>query len=231
MKQGIEHTAHLETEQTAEEVAAQTQQSVSENLQTEVQEKNYSYLTLGILFFIMSATGWFIEIIFYLIRDGVIINPGVLHGPWVPIYGVGGICILVLLKDWKKSPAATFLFIIILCGVVEFITGLALELMTGAKWWDYSNFFFNIEGYVCLEALLLFGVIGMLFVYRFAPACERWLSNIPNKTQKIVLGILLVLFVVDIVFSLISPNYAAAELNRIAFAGIQNVLSGFLAAS
>ena len=54
-------------------------------------------------------------------------NRGVLHGPWLPIYGGGGVLILLLLNKLRKRPVLEFVGIVILCGCVEYTTSVVLE--------------------------------------------------------------------------------------------------------
>lgn len=172
----------------------------------------YSLNTLITLFLIASVFGWTFETVLYLINDGVLTNPGVLYGPWLPIYGVSSVLIVVLLRGLSEKPVVLFFSIMILCGAAELITGNLLELATGAKWWDYSNFALSIGSYTCLEALVVFGVGGMMLVYILAPTCERILQQVPLRTQRVFLGILLSIFFVDMSYSFMNPNYAATDL-------------------
>ena len=43
------------------------------------------------LFFLLSFFGWLWEVGIYLVKDGEFVNRGVLFGPWLPVYGCGGI--------------------------------------------------------------------------------------------------------------------------------------------
>lgn len=47
----------------------------------------YSLQTLILLFFTFSFIGWVWEVSLHLFGSGVFVNRGVLHGPWLPIYG------------------------------------------------------------------------------------------------------------------------------------------------
>ena len=68
------------------------------NLDTPNYMRNYSVPSLIILFFVFSFIGWAWEVSLHLVRDGVFVNRGVMYGPWLPIYGSGGIMILVMLN-------------------------------------------------------------------------------------------------------------------------------------
>lgn len=138
--------------------------------------------------------------------DGAIINRGTTWGPWLPIYGVGGVMTLVLLKRFAAKPVHVFVFAYIGSGILEYTTGWALEQFRGVKYWDYSESLFNINGRVCLEVLTLFAVGACVILYIAAPAMDNLFRKIP-KTPKVVLCVVLVaLFAVDLVFSAIYPK-------------------------
>lgn len=179
-------------------------------------EQNYPFISLFLLFIFLSVCGWFFESLLYLVNENVLINPGTLHGPWVPIYGAGGLFSLIFLKRWRDRPIIVFVLIIVVCGLIESTTGYFLEALTGARWWDYSGFTFTIGRYLCLEALLAFGIFGMLLIYVIAPAFEERLQKVPQRIQKALVVFLLSLFVVDVLYSFTSPNYAASKRIHVA---------------
>lgn len=61
-----------------------------------------------LFFFVCAFIGWIWEIILTLIQTGNIVNRGVLHGPWLPIYGFGGVGILLLVGHLRKYPPLVF---------------------------------------------------------------------------------------------------------------------------
>lgn len=67
-------------------------------------QKTYSISTLILMFFLFSFTGWVWEVACHLVEDRMFINRGVLFGPWLPIYGAGGVMILVFLKRFFERP-------------------------------------------------------------------------------------------------------------------------------
>ncbi|MGI6005909.1 MAG: DUF975 family protein [Ruminococcus sp.] len=169
--------------------------------------RHYSIWSLIVLFFIFSFVGWMWEVSLHLIADGDFVNRGVLHGPWLPIYGSGGVLILTLLHRIRRHPAIEFLCIIFLCGVVEYSTSYFLEVThNGQKWWDYSGYFLNLNGRICAEGLFVFGVGGMAFVYLAAPVLDNLIRKIRGKILVPVCFALLFLFVGDAVYSSRFPN-------------------------
>lgn len=170
-------------------------------------DRSYSFLNIVLLFFAFSMIGWFWEVILHIIQEGAIVNRGVLYGPWLPIYGSGGVLILLLMRRFAQKPILTFFLIILVCGVVEYFTGWALETFMHTKWWDYSGFFLNLHGRICAEGLLVFGVGGCAILYIGAPIMDEVLCRIPRKIRTVAAVILLSCFLADMAYSfLCQPN-------------------------
>ncbi len=167
----------------------------------------YSIQFIILFFFIFSFIGWIYEVSIHIVRDGEFVNRGTMFGPWLPIYGSGGILILTLLYKFRRSALLQFFAAVILCGFVEYFAGFALEYFNdGMKWWDYSGYFLNIHGRVCAEALIIFGLGGIAVVYLIAPILSSYFSSVKVKVLNTIVLILISLFVVDLVYSSVNPN-------------------------
>lgn len=168
--------------------------------------KSYSIPSLILIFFSFAIVGWLWEVLLHLIDDGTFVNRGVLHGPWLPIYGWGGILILVLLYKLRKHPPLEFSSIIILCGLVEYFTSLYLEVKFGLRWWDYHGYFLNLHGRICAEGLLVFGLGGMAGVYLLAPLLDNCFQKLNKKLLYSLCVSLLCFFLFDKIYSGVYPN-------------------------
>lgn len=168
--------------------------------------RHYSLPSLAALFFIFAMFGWVWELFFYYVQQGKIINRGVLHGPWLPIYGVGGLIVLIFLFVLRRRPVLHLIATVILCGVVEYFGGWALETIFDKKWWDYSGYFFNIDGRVCAEGLFVFGAAGMAFIYVLAPLLDNMIRKAQQKILIPIEAVLLVFFIIDVIYSAFVPN-------------------------
>ena len=168
--------------------------------------RHYSVTSIIIMFFIFSFIGWTWEVCFHLVTDGEFVNRGVLHGPWLPIYGSGCLMILVLLNKLRKHPVAEFFAAFTICGVVEYFTAVFLEMKFGEKWWDYTGYFLNIDGKVCAEGLLIFGLGGMVVVYFVAPLLDNIIRKLPLKVVIPICVALALMFTADQVYSSYYPN-------------------------
>ena len=123
------------------------------------------------------------------------------------IYGFGGVLILTLLYRLRKSPTKEFAVSIVLCGVLEYFTSYFMELANGGiKWWDYSGYFLNLDGRICAEGLLVFGIGGFAVVYLIAPALDNLFRKMKPAAVIVICAILLSVFVCDQIYSLKYPN-------------------------
>lgn len=173
-------------------------------------DRSYSLVNLIMMFFIFCFVGWLWEVSLAFISEGMFVNRGTLHGPWLPIYGTGGVIILVLLKKLREKPALEFVAAMVLCGCLEYFSSWYLEMThDGQRWWDYTGYFLNINGRICAEGLLTFGLGGLAIVYLLAPALDNLLSRIDARKLGIVAAVLLVLYCADQVYSAQHPNVGA----------------------
>ena len=169
--------------------------------------KNYSIDSYLLFFFTFSFVGWIWEVVLHLIQNGTFVNRGTLYGPWLPIYGYGGLAILILLKKWQKEPFKLFIAAVILCGIIEYGTAWYLETFKHLKYWDYSGYFLNLHGRICLEGLIVFGLGGCGFTYLFAPILDKYYQKISEKVRIFLIVVLLIAFAFDMAYSsFITPN-------------------------
>ncbi len=169
--------------------------------------RHYNIPSLILIFFIFAFVGWMWEVALHLLNDGVFVNRGIMHGPWLPIYGTGGVLVLIILNKFRDKPLLEFISIIIVCGIVEYFTSYYLEIAhNGEKWWDYSGYFLNLNGRICAEGLLVFGLGGMAAVYAIAPALDNLIKRINTKLVITISIILVTAFTIDNIYSSKHPN-------------------------
>lgn len=169
--------------------------------------RHYSVYSLVLMFLLFAFVGWLWEVAIGLVQGGVFVNRGVLHGPWLPIYGTGATMILVVLARFRKKPVAEFFLAIALSGAVEYFTSWYLEMMHGGmRWWDYTGYFLNLNGRICAEGLLVFGVAGAAVVYYLAPAIDGVIRKIKPAVAITLAAVLLTVFLADNAYSNIHPN-------------------------
>ena len=154
-----------------------------------------------LLFFIYSILGWTMEVIRVLIHEGKFVNRGFLIGPYCPIYGYGVLLLTFLLKKYQNDIVATFIFSILICGLLEYFTSYFMEKIFHARWWDYSKRKFNINGRICLETLIPFGIMGCAILYITNPVILNLLNKIPDLVLHIISIFLFVCYIIDNIVS------------------------------
>lgn len=155
-----------------------------------------------LLFIIYSVIGWTMEVIGKLIELKRFVNRGFLIGPCCSIYGVGAILITLLLKNFTYNIVVLFIMSILVCGILEYGTSYFMEKFFKARWWDYSKKKFNINGRVCLDTIIPFGLLGCFIVYIANPFFLGILDKLPTLLLHIIVITLLVIYIIDICISL-----------------------------
>ena len=152
-----------------------------------------------LLFFIYSILGWVMEVIKIFLNPKIrrIINRGFLIGPYLPIYGFGVVAITLLLGKYKNDIPALFWLSMITCGILEYGTSYFMEKLFNARWWDYSNKKFNINGRICLETLLPFGITGTLIICYINPIFINLIDMLPEIIVHFLCGGLIAIFSID----------------------------------
>lgn len=170
------------------------------------EQERYSVLSYVTVFFALSFVGWIWEFFIKWATLGEVVNSGFFHGPWVPIYGAGSVLMLMLFQFFKRNPFETFLLNMGICGTIEYLTSVVLEKIYGTVWWDYSREFMNINGRICLFGLIIFGIGGCFIIYFAGPAINRFLHRHSVQGMRVVLRVISLLFIIDVMFSLLFPN-------------------------
>ena len=153
------------------------------------------------LFYIYAIIGWMIEVINTIICNKKFINRGFMIGPYCPIYGIGGLVITLSLQRYTQNPFVLFCVAIVICGVLEYATSYVMEKIFKARWWDYSKRKFNINGRVCLETIIPFGLLGCFVMYISNPFFINILEKIPSNILNIMFYIFLSTFILDFMIS------------------------------
>ena len=156
--------------------------------------------------------GWAYEVVFYYFNSGMteIYFRGGNFLPWINIYAMGAILIYVLTYKKRKNPLFVFIVSMISTGILEYIGGAFMEHIMHIKCWDYTNeilSFGNINGYVCLRSVLVFGLSALLLMYLIVPLCFYLAKKMPKKTFLILSYTICAIFLFDELYNLIFANF------------------------
>ena len=134
--------------------------------------KFYDYFYM---FLIGSVFGWILEGIGSIVIDHMLINHSALViGPFNAIYGVGA-CVLTaaLLKFKDKNIFILFIIGFIGGSLVEYFMSWGMELVLGFTAWNYSKFFLNINGRICLAYSCIWGVLSIVWIKYLYPLMQK----------------------------------------------------------
>jgi len=161
----------------------------------------YQIALLFMKFMIFCIIGYVVEMITCAIIDKKIANRGFLCGPVIPIYGVGSLALLLVLKPFYDNLFLVILIGMVVTSTIEYITSYLLEKIFHNKWWDYKQEKFNINGRVCLKNSILFGIGGPIILYILNPWTQDFLLQIKDIYLMIASLIIFIIFLLDCIYS------------------------------
>ena len=174
-----------------------------------------TYQKMGVWFLLVVFAGffgWVYEMIFYFFDGGTgeFYMQGGNFLPWINIYAIGAVLIILLCMKFRKNPWLVFFSSVLVSGVVEFVAGwLVYTIGNGTRYWDYNTEilnFGNIGGFVCLRSVLFFGVSALFLIYMVVPFFV-YLAKRMSKRAFLVLAIsLFAVVMVDEVYNLLASK-------------------------
>lgn len=132
-------------------------------------------------------------------------NNGILYGPWIPVYGLGSVLIIIIMRlvfnrfkvpRWLKI-VLVFLISTIVLSLIELLGGILIEKIFNKVFWDYSDLKFNMGHYIALEISLIWGVMSLVVIYIIKPLVDKIIKKIPSVITYLVL----VIFIIDAVIT------------------------------
>lgn len=157
-------------------------------------------------FLLYSMIGYIIETTLktFLFKN---MNNGILFGPWIPVYGLGAVFIIIIMRlvfnrfkvpRWLKVVLLLIISTLVLT-VLELLGGILIEKIFHKVFWDYSDLKFNIGHYIALEISLVWGVMSLVVVYLIKPLLDKIIKRIP----RIITYIVSLIFIVDVILTMI----------------------------
>ncbi len=164
-----------------------------------------------IIFFTYSVIGWIYELFIFYYHGQGWVNRGFLYGPYLPVYGFGGLLLAITLNkllkkkkknliEWIINILTVFIAVFIITTVVEYITHYVLDTYFNIKLWDYSKDFLNINGRVCFNASRNFAVGGTILLYLIQPLIEKFIKKCKKKDKISI--VLLIIMIIDFIITI-----------------------------
>ena len=163
----------------------------------------YTFCRLFLLFFYFSFFGYIVETTYVSLGTGKLnLNRGFCVGPYIPIYGIGSLLIVYFISPYVGNPFLVFVLSFIVCSFVEYIISYLAELFLKARLWNYKDRKFNVNGRICLQNSIYFGIGGIFVVYVLNPLFNKLLDLYSEKFLIICSIIWIVVFVIDLGLSI-----------------------------
>lgn len=152
--------------------------------------------------------GFIYEFIFYFINSGfkTFYYRGSNFLPWINIYATGSIMILLLTYKIKKKPILVFIISMLTTGILEYFSGYFMYKFNGGiRCWDYRHEILskiNIDGFVCLRSVLIFGLSALLLMYLVLPLFIYVFKKSNKKVLPIICIVICSIFLLDEFYNL-----------------------------
>lgn len=116
-------------------------------------------------FILYCFLGWVIEEIYSFTITGEFKKDGFLKGPFKPMYGIA-VTYLIFCKEILEIRGIPLILLCFLIPTtVEYISGSALKYIFNESYWDYSNFKYNLHGFITLKFSLYWTLLSYVGIY------------------------------------------------------------------
>ncbi len=169
-------------------------------------KKRVNFYNMFWLFIFASILGWIIEVIWSFYKRGYFINhSSVVIGPFNMTYGICA-CFLtgILYKLKDKSIFTLFITGFIGGSIIEYCLSLFMQLVLGFTAWDYSKYFLNINGRICLKYSIFWGILSVFWIKFIFPYIQKLIAKINNKYNKIIVISFTIFLLLDLMLTMSS---------------------------
>jgi len=155
------------------------------------------------VFFITAFLGDIIETLFVHAKIGVWMSrSSVLFGSFSVVWGIGAMLLtLILYPLIEKTDRYIFAGGFVLGGTYEYMASLVLEVFLGAKFWDYSDMLFNLNGRTNLLYCIFWGLLSVVWLKLLYPKISIVIERIPAIAGVTLTWIMVTLMVADLAIS------------------------------
>ena len=177
----------------------------------------YSLTQWLLFFFLYCFLGWIWECLYVSAYEKKWINRGFLYGPLIPIYGFGAIIVFLITLPVRDSIPMIFLAGMSCSTALEYGTGIVMQKLFHARYWDYSRNRFNLNGYICPFCSFGWGLFSVAQIKILHPLFESAILEIPVAVASLISTILVALYAADTALSVQSALYLQKkpEMNQI----------------
>lgn len=136
--------------------------------------------------------------------NGFVYCNGSIFTPFNFVYGFGALVIWIFLANSNRKPYMTYLYGAVGGGIVEYVLNFLEEKILGARSWDYTGEFLNINGRTTLPFMLFWGLLCLGVVYLVYNPLAKVYDKCPKKVMTTIAIVLLVIMVLDLTITVIA---------------------------
>lgn len=165
--------------------------------------RSIKYSDIFWIIFLGSILGFILEGIWSMLKSGQWENhSATVWGPFCLVYGIGAV-VIYLLAAWMDGKNVLIQYVVyaIAGSAVEYLISLFQEITFGSKSWDYSGYVMNFGGRVRLQLTLIWGVLGLAFVYFAYHPLQKLFAKYDGKSNRILVSIFTIFMVVNLAVS------------------------------
>ncbi|MCC8051235.1 MAG: hypothetical protein LIP10_11365 [Clostridiales bacterium] len=146
----------------------------------------YTFSQWVLFFYIYCFLGWIFESVYVSISEKHWVNRGFLKGPFLPIYGCGALCVLLVTIPFRDNLPLMCLAGMVSATILEYVTGAAMEKLFHVRYWDYTGRLFSVNGHICLASVLCWGVMTILVVDVLQVQLEKVVLAINEQAVTVI---------------------------------------------
>lgn len=161
----------------------------------------YGYAGSVFSFSCFAILGWILEVAYRSSRAGRFVNPGLLKGPYLILYGAGALILMeaaALLQAAAAGLAVKTLIYFAVTTGLELLSAVIAKRLFNARLWDYSDERFHYKGHICLKFSLYWIALAFAFEYLVLPPYRVLLGQFVPAVKGVFAGAVLSFMLLDL---------------------------------
>ena len=153
-------------------------------------------------FFFFSLFGWILEVIYRSFSNRTFVNPGLLKGPYLILYGTGALILMGSVSIFHDYNLFIKIFVYFLLTTgLELVSAYNAEYFFQKRLWDYSDQRFQYKGHICAKFSIYWVFLAFAFEYIIYTPYLSLMNQVPAKIKIFLIGILIITVFIDFIFA------------------------------
>lgn len=174
-------------------------------------------LDLVFSFSCFAILGWLLEVAYRSSRAGRFVNPGLLKGPYLMLYGTGALILMettALLQAAAAGFAVKTLVYFMATTGLELLSGVIAQRLFHAHLWDYSDERFHYKEHICLKFSLYWIALAFAFEYLVVPPYYVLLRQFVPVVKGVFAGVVLSFMLLDLMTTVVRAFFRMTQEER-----------------